>query len=521
MIIINGSVNSKGNIESITESGIITITSSRIEKGQYSIQISGYDCKKEPMVIVTTSDTSSDNSSVAASIHNCSGKGFTVSTQSANGSVSDSGFSFIILTHYDNHCYIITYGILKPEEDSYPTLNELVKVNWGLPISNSEGCGLWINQERTSSIGTFRSDSYFYITNLLGKSTHIKQSDLPKLAKHSIEARYPDKNFSYFSYAAYENSFGYMYPLIAEIVDPTPNDAWDTINFANILRYAYCSKLAYSTSIEDLHIQSTEQDSDLFLKLMTFDNKIEVIDHINFDKLTPNGIAIRVPAVPELDLEEEIIIAFEGTDNWLHTLIDIIWVVDHRGTEIHKLVGNCYNFVQRVLKRYPANESSYVCGYNEPTNGFGEFNVVLTGHSLGGGLACRGAIETGLLARTISAPANAIKFEHGSYMSYKNVINFSVGTDPVPTLTRSDNRFVFKEKLGNPLECHYIDNIIKGILEPLVVNYDQCISNYDLYSKIFVEGDATIGAGMKRQIQHWGKTKPTTIEKREISCSRS
>nr|SHO00379.1 Putative uncharacterized protein [Moritella viscosa] len=217
------------------------------------------------------------------------------------------------------------------------------------------------------------------------------------------------------------------------------------------------------------------------------------------------GVAIKVPAVPSKNLEEEIIISFKGTSSGGDVMQDVELMLANISETDEDWQAEAYEFIQQILAQYPANTASLTRGY-KASSATKTYNVVLTGHSLGAYTAIDAGVRTGVLTRVFSSPATRIieKYIHAfaNKMRYNNVINMVREKDPVATMSgrHNENMIYFPKAAGlNPADSHYLTPFINDILMPLANG--QATTNKA--SHVYITPDATVGAGLTELVNIW------------------
>ena len=333
-------------------------------------------------------------------------------------------------------------------------------------------------------------------------------SVLASMCSNTLVNKYSDEFISNITYFASNHSYGYEYPVMTEADALSINNTELPVAYNNMLRYAFASSYVYSTEQGADPFSFT--DNATFQQLMVDANSVElnvIATYVGDSGV--HGVAIKVPAVPSKNLEEEIIISFKGTSSGGDVMQDIELMLANLSETDEDWQIEAYNFTQQILAQYPANTASLTRGY-KTSNAAKTYNVVLTGHSLGAYTAIDAGVRTGVLTRVFSSPATRIieKYIHAfaNKMRYNNVINMVREKDPVATMSgrHNENMIYFPKAPGvNPANSHFLTPFITDILIPLA---NQQTSDTSKATHVYITPDATVGAGLTELVNFWGHT---------------
>ncbi len=414
----------------------------------------------------------------------------------------------------ENSTYAQCYGIKQSYiGEEFTPRSQLIKKHW---IENSEGGGYtklqgyWHDSDFTST-----QENYFNATGINGEPVPAQglNEKLLSLSKSTLNnhnlAEFSD-NISMF---AADSSFGWEYPILNSTEANEISDNPNAFNYLKVLRYAFASSYAYSLDNKE---GFTFKEDALYQELMLTNGELDIVaEHINVKKIF--AVAIKVPANESLGLVEEVIIAFKGTDNLNDTYEDIRLALANLAETDADWQQTAYDFCQSVLQKFPVNRESIASGYQHEKQGK-QYNVVLTGHSLGGYTATDSGVRTGIQTRVFSAPGTKIvesipKF-FANTMWLRNVINFRRDFDPVSSagLRHDENEVEFPaaSKL-NLIENHFLTPFINDVLEPLAAAQrdNAKLPTDQLPRQLFVMPNTIIGAGLNLRINCWGKVAQT------------
>lgn len=399
--------------------------------------------------------------------------------------------------------YVQCYGV----KDSFAPRSDLIKKSWGVNDSNQylKLKGYW----RDNSYNAM-DENYFVVKSINSVAVNSDQMHevLTEACRKTLARKYSSDFLSNISYFATSHSYGYEYPAISEAEAFAINNATLPLSYNKMLRYAFASSYVYST--EPGANAFAFSDDAVFQALMLADgsDQLEVVDSFVGDSGV-YGVAIKVPAIPAKNLEEEVIISFKGTSNGQDFLQDVELMFANLNETDEDWQRDAYNFTQRVLANYPANTQSLSRGY-QASSASQTYNIVLTGHSLGGYTAIDAGVRTGILTRTFSSPATRIieKYIHlfSNKMRYRNAINLVRKGDPVSTMSgrHNENMIYFPGATGSkdPARSHYLTPFINEILKPLAVQANDAQAKP---TALYITADTTAGSGLDETINYWDR----------------
>ncbi|NES03054.1 MAG: hypothetical protein F6K22_09435 [Okeania sp. SIO2F4] len=398
--------------------------------------------------------------------------------------------------------YLSAYAV-KPSyfEGDFVDQSKLTKKSW---IKNPDGSDLKLNGYWHNSGSTSVTDNYFVVQGINGQHVmpEMVHQMLTSLCQTYFQEKYPDYSYG-FVYFASDSSMGYEYPAISPTDEKNISAEPNVFEYEKILRYALASSIAYSIESGDFSILN----NDYYASLM-YNNSTNELDIVKAQQ-GENGLwalAIKVPAIPQKQLEEEIIIAYKGTSNPGDIKQDFWLTIQNFYEKNQNWQQESFNFCYDVIQNHVPNDSSIQMGYTELD---GKNNIVLTGHSLGGYTAIQTATRWGLKARTFSAPATKIIDQlnktFSNTMYFNNCINFVRKNDLVVSASgrHSENMVYFPSTGGLPLSNHRLGLFIDDILGPLAEGpgNDSNISPTNIY----VTPTVTLGSGISDRINIWGK----------------
>lgn len=397
--------------------------------------------------------------------------------------------------------YLQCYGV----KDSFAARSDLIKKSWAVNPNNQylKLDGYWKDNGYNAD-----TENYFIVKAIDSQpvTSDKVHSTLASMCKNTLVNKYSNEFTSNVTYFASNSSVGYEYPVMTEVDALAINNSELPVAYNNMLRYAFASSYVYSTEQGASSFSFT--DNPTFQQLMLNENSLDldVIARYVGDSGV-HGVAIKVPAVPSKNLEQEIIIAFKGTSNGGDVMQDIELVLANLSETDEDWQVDAYNFTQQILAQYPANAASLTRGY-QTSGATTSYNVVLTGHSLGAYTAIDASVRTGVLARVFSSPATRIieKYIHAfaNKMRYNNVINMVREKDPVATLSgrHNENMIYFPKAPGsNPADSHYLTPFINDILMPLANNQASAANKP---THVYITPDTSIGAGLTELVNTWG-----------------
>lgn len=397
--------------------------------------------------------------------------------------------------------YMQCYGV----KDSFEARSDLIKKSWAVNESNDylKLTGYWKDNGYNAL-----DENYFVVKTINSVAVDSNQVHdvLTEMCRGTLARKYSNDFLSNISYFATNNSYGYEYPVLSEEQALSINNASLPVSYSKLLRYAFAASYVYST--EPGANAFAFSDDATFQELMLADgsDQLEIVDSFVGDSGV-YGVAIKVPANAAKNLEEEVIVSFKGTSNGQDVMQDLELVLANFSETDEDWQLDAYNFTQRVLAAYPANVRSLAPGY-QASSAAKTYNVVLTGHSLGGYTAIDAGVRTGILTRSFSAPATRIieKYIHmfANKMRYRNVINFVRSGDPVSTMSgrHNENMIYFPSAVGmNPADSHYLTPFINEILKPLSVQADNAQAKP---TSIYITADTTAGSGLDELVNYWG-----------------
>jgi len=325
--------------------------------------------------------------------------------------------------------YLMCYGI----KDSFTLRSDLIRKDWGLNPDKAytKLRGYWKDNH-----GTATSENYFVVNNIAGqavKPENVKDK-LTTLCRQTIKDSFSadyTKNITYF---ASDSSLGYEYPLLTQAEASTITSSTQAFSYHKILRYAYAAKYAYAVEKESAYkidaMTTNEACPDKaddkvkatikacyfpfygtqpFSELMLDKGKLEVVGELRASNSGLYALAIKVPAIADKGLEEEIIIAYKGTSNLGDVGKDIQLGLQNIAETNGNWQKDAENFYQQIVKKYPPNKRSIANGYQQSkAQVYSSYNVVITGHSLGAYTAAGVGSRSGVLTRVFSSPGTHI-----------------------------------------------------------------------------------------------------------------
>lgn len=399
--------------------------------------------------------------------------------------------------------YLQCYGV----KDSFASRSDLIKKSWAVNPNNQylKLEGYWKDNSYNAD-----TENYFVVKKIDSVTVNSDQvhSTLANMCSNTLVNKYSAEFISNITYFAADSSYGYEYPVMSEVDALAINSTDLPVTYNNMLRYAFASSYVYSTEQGANPFSFTDDPSFKQLMVDANSSELDVIATYAGDSGV-HGVAIKVPAVPSKNLEEEIIISFKGTSSGSDVMQDIELMLANLSETDEDWQLEAYNFTQQILAQYPANTASLTRGY-KASNAAKTYNVVLTGHSLGAYTAIDAGVRTGVLTRVFSSPATRIieKYIHAfaNKMRYNNVINMVREKDPVATMSgrHNENMVYFPKAPGaNPVDSHYLTPFITDILMPLANNQASAANKA---THIYITPDASIGAGLTELVNFWGHT---------------
>ena len=272
--------------------------------------------------------------------------------------------------------YVQGYGIY----NNFIARSKLIKKHWLETNTNSYLTlgGYWKDNSTTAIY-----ENYFVVESINNKKVKPEdvQTKLEQFTQATIENHYGSEYAQNVSFFSANSSLFWEYPILSPIEANEIMSKTDVFSYAKILRYAFASSYAYS--LEPGKNFEFENNSN-FKALMLNQGRLDIIDSIK-DKNGVYAVAIKVPAISKLNLAEEIIIAYKGTNpfNTGDLLEDIkLFFANLKETDI-AWQETAYQFCQNIIKDFPPNSQSLASGYQRSQQD-NTYNVVLTGHSLGG-----------------------------------------------------------------------------------------------------------------------------------------
>jgi len=397
--------------------------------------------------------------------------------------------------------YLQCYGV----KDSFASRSDLIKKSWAVNASNQylKLDGYWKDNSYNAD-----TENYFIVKAIDSVAVTSEQvhSVLASMCSNTLVNKYSDDYISNITYFASNSSVGYEYPVMTEVDALAINNTELPVAYNNMLRYAFASSYVYST--EQGADAFTFTNNATFKQLMLDENSAELdVIATYVGNSGVHGVAIKVPAVPSKNLEEEVIISFKGTSSGGDVMQDIELMLANLSETDEDWQVDAYNFTQQILAQYPANTASLTRGYTA-SSATKTYNVVLTGHSLGAYTAIDAGVRTGVLTRVFSSPATRIieKYIHAfaNKMRYNNVINMVRETDPVATMSgrHNENMIYFPKAAGaNPADSHYLTPFINDILMPLANGQ---ITDANKASYVYITPDTSVRAGLTELVNTWG-----------------
>ncbi|MCP4694765.1 MAG: hypothetical protein GY859_42450, partial [Desulfobacterales bacterium] len=331
------------------------------------------------------------------------------------------------------------------------------------------------------------------------------------ISRETIKKKYSGKYAKNVAYFASDSSLGYEYPPLSEKNVKAILAKGNPFSYKKLLRYAFAASHAYS--IEKGAEPFSFRDNKNFKELMTpgGSGELAIIDTFK-GRSGLYAAALDAPAVAGAGLDREIIIAYKGTSNIGDGIQDMKLMFTNFFESDTDWQRDAYDFCKRIIADYPPNERSLAGGYAKP-RAAKTYNVVFTGHSLGGYTAIDAGVRTGVLTRVFSSPATRIIEKYvelfANKMRLNNVINFIRDGDPVATMSgRHDENMVYFPP-GNfemdPFRSHYLSPFITKVLEPLSQRPDDARS---IPTHVYITPDTFVGAGLNSRINCWGRFKP-------------
>ncbi|ROS00267.1 lipase (class 3) [Sinobacterium caligoides] len=396
--------------------------------------------------------------------------------------------------------YMQAYGI----NSAFIERSQLSRKKWALNDNNEY---LVLNGEWENSSITALAENYFVVTGI--NDTPVSSEDVHSLlqaaAQSTIENQYGQEYSQNVSYFASNRSAGYEYPILSQqqVAEIRDDDLFD---YAALLRYAFASKYVYT--LEEGADPFPYFDNPQFRQLMLFsgNHDLEVIDTF----LGDSGVlctAIKVPAVPEQGLEEEVIIAYKGTSNGGDIVQDAELAIANFYESDVDWQADAYAFFQRIVSNYPVNNQSVADGYHNEVSGT-SYKVTLTGHSLGAYTAADVSARSGVLARVFSCPATRIIERYSrvfaNQLRLNSVVSFYRDGDPVAELSgRHDENMVCFPGTGsvNVFNNHFLVPFIDDIIARAYLSPSDSTAQPRY---VYVTPDATPGSGLKGRINRWG-----------------
>ena len=399
--------------------------------------------------------------------------------------------------------YLQCYGV----KNTFAPRSDLIKKSWAVNKNNEylKLDGYWKNSNFTAT-----DENYFVVTAIdsVAVSSDEVHDVLTSMCSNTLAEKYAADVTDKITYFATSHSYGYEYPALSEVESLAIINTELPLSYNKMLRYAFAASYVYST--EPGANAFAFNDDPLFQKLMLSEqnSSIDIIDTF-VGNSGVYAMAIKVPALPAESLEEEVIISFKGTSNGGDVLQDIELMLANLTETDEDWQVDAYDFTQRVIKKFPPNQASLARGYQTPSADK-TYNMVLTGHSLGGYTAIDAGVRTGILTRTFSSPATRImeKYIHvfSNKMRYTNIINMVRENDPVSTMSgrHNENMIYFPGAKGSldPGRSHYLTPFINNILKPLTqqANPPEAKPRY-----VYITADTLIGAGLNERVNYWGE----------------
>jgi len=395
--------------------------------------------------------------------------------------------------------YSQSYGIHK----GFINRADLVKKHWMLENNDYvELTGSWKDSGFTSI-----DENYFVVEKINQQKVSSSEAiaELQAFSRSTMRAKHGENYSHNVAFFASDRSAGWEYPILTQ---PEADDIATTLNvfdYYKTIRYAFASSFAYS--LED-GVDFPFSNDPLYKSLMLSDGTLNIIDQQN-DVEGVYAIAVKVPAVSQYQLQEEVIIAYKGTNpaNWNDLVQDGKLTLANVGEWNEAWQRAIYDFCDAVISKYPPNRASVARGYQVP-KASKSYNVVLTGHSLGGYNAIDAGVRTGIVTRVFSAPATKIVESYlniaANTLRLLNVINYRIAYDPISTAFagRHDENIVeFAAVSNNPLANHSLDNMINERLKPLLDNWQDKQARPQ---RLFITPDSLSGAGLTKRVNKWG-----------------
>jgi len=392
--------------------------------------------------------------------------------------------------------FLKAYAVLKSNvNNSFTPYSKLIMTEW---IKDSNGEYIQLHGEWCkSSFATIKSN-YFILEEIDNQS--INELNLKEILNRICTDFFNSLgvySIEYIEFFAGNNRIGYEYPIISYTEDSKlkQSELETAFNYNAILRYALSCEYAYG---HDIPGNSSNEKTLAFNALLG--SKFKPFKFLNKMQDGFYGYASLVPSNNELNLEEEIVVSFKGTDvdHGRDFYEDLLLSVQNFAECNVNWQEDGYNFVEEAINY--ALENGIVDSEGKP-------KVVLTGHSLGGYAAAQTALRLNLKSRVFSSPSPKIVSAYlnmfSNTMFKSQTINFVREKDPVVSLSgrHEENMLYFPASSNiNPYCNHSISNFVEEILLPNYLKSHTFINpSYSYFYPTAVEN-----CGLNHSLNTWG-----------------
>lgn len=431
--------------------------------------------------------------------------------------------------------FLKCYGLPDEKVSGFIDRKDLIKAAWG---KNAEGDyielgGSWLDSGLLATRG-----NYFTVDYLDGKelSEEALTQQMTSACQRGLDSKYPGQGYdAVVRYFAADSNLGNDFPLLlssqAEAVSSTMDEV---VNYSAILRYAYAANYVYS--IEEGVPAFSFNDDPEAQYLMMENNQIQELGRlIPFDNCAESdsdctdvnyahAVAIKVPAIPERGLNEEVIISYKGTVNQDDMTVDLQLMLANFRDDKHleNWLKNTYNFYHDITTQLdkPVCKDAYDVPFQNDTMATDNcYSVVITGHSLGAFLASDVGTRTGVATRVFSSPATYmsenIRTIFASQMHLNNVVNFYRKGDPVVVQSgrHVENKIEYQAPTADGWLAKWLDRVNpvevdSHFLQPAIVDIYRPLAQYQstqLPTLVKTTPDLMLGSGMERRLNIWGQ----------------